>query len=374
MIFALFHLIVFALHLFFPMHLHASNEAPAKLTASYASQAYFDFEEVKVTISNSNPWLTVNILFSKASPTLNGAFKGTFRIGFDSNIEQGYFHAMRLNNSFRIPDSLADEGNIGEFYLAQHTAQNGNFRKLFNSLAVDEQIKLYGACSYVVSNAQDLLKKASQRARSENISTFLLRDKHINDVKKFAKMCRDISSRVYVKDLQRHLSILGFNPGIIDGKWGKNSEGALNRYSNSIGVDANDTSLAELFFDLRFRLGGEAPSLLEASNATQYFDQNSKISSKRRSDKNTSQQVSRSLIIGGTQDEEYRNAVFGLRVSKSVDVLLLKTNLRELCFNISKLNNRVDADLFIAMLALYDRQGVYSIKKLIHFQHQRLTT
>ena len=56
-----------------------------------------------------------------------------------------------------------------------------------------------------------------------------------------------------VKAVQQKLSELGYQPGVADGIWGKNSEAALNQFLSSKGltfdgkIDTNELELLEIF-------------------------------------------------------------------------------------------------------------------------------
>ena len=67
-----------------------------------------------------------------------------------------------------------------------------------------------------------------------------------------------------VKAIQQKLSELGYQPGVADGIWGKNSEAALNQFLSSKGltfdgtIDTNELELLDIF-SFRYNLHYSLP-------------------------------------------------------------------------------------------------------------------
>ena len=68
-----------------------------------------------------------------------------------------------------------------------------------------------------------------------------------------------------VKAIQQKLSELGYQPGVADGIWGKNSEAALNQFLSSKGltfdgkIDTNELELLEIF-SFKYNIDDSLPS------------------------------------------------------------------------------------------------------------------
>ena len=236
----------------------------------------FDYSKVRYSTQVSGEWITVHLYFDDVSPMNENNFRNLFTIGLDGSLKKNEFHAIRMNNSFRIPDNLAYEGRRGQFYFADYTVRNNKFRKLYNSLTLNEQIVIQGACQFIASNAKDILDEAKAKDIYKQAKAFF-HEQHAAKLTKLGNLCVEVSSRVYAKDLQAILTAYGFDLGKIDGKWGPKSQAAYGKFLNSRGLSPTTKPSIQVFNLMRKELGVEAPKLLETSNTSQFFSNKGEI-------------------------------------------------------------------------------------------------
>jgi hypothetical protein len=163
-------------------------------------------------------WLTVEAVFQDVKKVVSDASRSSFSIGFDSNIENDYFHALRLSpGSFRIPPELSYEGQPGYFYVHRHSAENGSFRRLYDSLSSSDQVILRKACEAIsddkmINEMLDSMKQSSQLSLlpADRRDYFDVKDR-LPKIKELAGYCVDVTSRIYVSDLNERLELLGYN-------------------------------------------------------------------------------------------------------------------------------------------------------------------
>ena len=236
----------------------------------------FDYSKVRYSTQVSGEWITVHIYFDDVSPMVEKNFLNSFRIGLDGSLKKNEFHAIRMNDSFRIPDNLAHEGRRGQFYFADYTVRNNKFRSLYNGLSLNEQVVVRGACQFIAANANDILEEAKAKDIYNQANSFFS-EQHASKLRKLGNLCAEVSSRVYAKDLQAVLTAYGFDLGKIDGKWGPKSQAAYSNFLSSRGLPPTAKPSIEAFNLMRRELGVEAPRLLETSNASQFFSNNGEI-------------------------------------------------------------------------------------------------
>jgi hypothetical protein len=236
----------------------------------------FDYSKVRYSTQVSGEWIAVHLYFDDVSPMIENNFRNSFRIGLDGSLKKNEFHAIQMNDSFRIPDNLAYEGRRGQFYFADYTVQNNKFRSLYNGLTLNEQVVIQGACQFIASNAKDILDEAKAKDIYNQANSFF-REQHSAKLTKLGNLCAEVSSRVYAKDLQAVLTAYGFDLGKIDGKWGPKSQAAYGKFLSSRGLPPTAKPSIEAFNLMRKELGVEAPKLLETSNTSQFFSNKDEI-------------------------------------------------------------------------------------------------
>ena len=236
----------------------------------------FDYSKVRYSTQVSGEWITIHIYFDDVSPMVEKNFLNSFRIGLDGSLKKNEFHAIRMNDSFRIPDNLAHEGRRGQFYFADYTVRNNKFRSLYNGLSLNEQVVVRGACQFIAANANDILEEAKAKDIYNQANSFFS-EQHASKLRKLGNLCAEVSSRVYAKDLQAVLTAYGFDLGKIDGKWGPKSQAAYSNFLSSRGLPPTAKPSIEAFNLMRKELGVEAPRLLETSNTSQFFSNKGEI-------------------------------------------------------------------------------------------------
>ena len=101
------------------------------MSFAVSADAEFKFDKVTTSIGGSGKWISVTATFYNVKSDSIIADNQTFVIGFDGNLENGDFHAVRFaENSFKIPRELSYENQPGKFYLADYSVKSGAFRKL----------------------------------------------------------------------------------------------------------------------------------------------------------------------------------------------------------------------------------------------------
>lgn len=81
----------------------------------------------------------------------------------------------------------------------------------------------------------------------------------------------EIIKRVYVEDLQSHLSAAGYDIDQIDGEWGQKSNAALVKYLQDNSFRQDTKISVKLFKRIRARLGDKAPLLKGEGKKSPYF-------------------------------------------------------------------------------------------------------
>ena len=240
-------------------------------------QNQFSFSEVSSKTVTNGEWVAIKLSFRDSTPVSPLGGTNTFRIRIDGNLKKGEFHAISLDDSFQIPKSLAYKGMIGKFYIAEHSVRDNSFRNLYNSLSLNNQTKLQGACEYIKAKVSDILKSEFKRNTNNNIGKFLSINNLGETISQLATLCTEVSQRVYAEDLQAHLKAAGYKLGSVDGKWGPKSKLALDQYLSDNSYPKGTKVSSDLFQNIRFNLGQNAPSLKGLSNTEEFFDSNGKL-------------------------------------------------------------------------------------------------
>ena len=245
-----------------------------------------EFDRVSFNFHFHQPrWLTIETVFRNIDIQKHGASRKAFSLGFDSNIERGTFHALRLGpRSFQIPSELSYQGQPGYFYVNRGSAEDGSFRRLFNSLSGPDQIILRKACEAISENK--MINEMLDNIKVNSQLVLLPQDRrdyfevinHAPVIKELAQHCVEISSRVYVSDLKNHLELLGYNIGNTGPDiWDADSQKGLDAFLSENGLQQSTIISANLFDLIRSKFNGNAPSLDNTSNSLAYFNKDGEI-------------------------------------------------------------------------------------------------
>lgn len=90
-------------------------------------------------------------------------------------------------------------------------------------------------------------------------------------------LCIKNSAKVYVADVQNHLTALGYEVGKVDGKWGQKTEFGLAKFQDDRGLKVTTTVSSKLLQKMKSELGDLAPDLAKDSNFAQFFDAKGQI-------------------------------------------------------------------------------------------------
>lgn len=240
-------------------------------------RAEIKFENVVSEVTTYDNWITIRISFEIDSEQPTSEVDA-FSIGFDGNLQKDELHAIRLDKkTFSIPDSLSHENQVGRFFISSSSIKNGSFRKLYNFISEEERIRLGEACAWL-NNDKRISKILNDLTEQFPIHRSFLEKWWIKgDALYLAKLCEEHANRVYVKDLQKVLKLLGYKVGPVDGKWGKKTKAALKlAFAKNNFVWSEKPSIKNLR-KLREVLGNEAPKLSDVKVKDQHFDIYGKI-------------------------------------------------------------------------------------------------
>ena len=166
------------------------------MSFAVSANAEFKFDKVTTSIGGSGKWISVTATFYNVKSDSIIADNQTFVIGFDGNLENGDFHAVRFaENSFKIPRELSYENQPGKFYLADYSVKSGAFRKLYNHLDTANQSKIDGACDYF-NGKQAQTNLLSTPAYSDRHTAFLQSEKAKKSLSKLTQLCVEASKKV----------------------------------------------------------------------------------------------------------------------------------------------------------------------------------
>ncbi|MDB9749476.1 FG-GAP-like repeat-containing protein [Planktomarina temperata] len=212
------------------------------------ANAEFEFDKVTTIIGGSEKWITVTATFHNVKSDSIIYDNQNFVIGFDGNLRNGKFNAIRFSeNSFEIPRELSHHNQPGKFFLADYSVKSGAFKKLYNHLDTANQSKIDGACNYFndIKAQTNLLAAPTWRDAHK---AFLKSEKAKKSLSELTQLCVDATkkigfasidemfantkkhtfkNKVYVKTVQASLKSNGYAPGPVDGLWGPKTEKAL---------------------------------------------------------------------------------------------------------------------------------------------------
>ena len=247
------------------------------LISSLPTYAEFKFEKLVSEVTTYDNWITIRISFTMDSEQQTSDVDA-FSIGFDGNLRKDKLHAIRLDKkTFYIPDSLSHKNQFGRFFISRSSIKNGSFRKLYNFISEEERIRLGEACAWL-NNDKRISKILNDLAQRFPIHRSFLEKWGIKgDALNLAQLCDEHANRVYVKDLQKALVLLGYDIGAIDGKWGKKTKAALKVASEENNFELNEKPSIDNLRKLREALGNEAPKLSDVKVKDQHFDIYGKI-------------------------------------------------------------------------------------------------
>jgi len=159
-----------------------------------------------------------------------------------------------------------------------------------------------------------------------------------------------VAEGIYVRKVQTFLAELCFDTGPIDGIWGKRTDKA-----------------AEKFFEKYFSGGAFFNGFftnLEFRNLNDLY-YNAKKTGRFGSQKVEMCSLLNNLTLEKYKTgEKYKKGIFGTSISSQVDLKEIQKHLKDLCFEIGAVDGKFDEQMYIALIALFDRQGVLFDRKI----------
>jgi len=209
------------------------------LFVPHATLADFSYDRVQYKVSYvDKKYIGLSATFYGVTTDVIKKPKFQFTIGFDGDMDIGYFKSTRFDErSFHIPSAVSHDAQPGKFFVYPTSINNGRFRKFFYFLSLEEQSLLEGACRHFLDNSE-IAKLLSSSTASHRAKVFLSLSKHNYDINTLAAECTSEARKEFARDLQGKLTELGYDLGSVDGRWGTDQvSGNLNYdfYSFDIG-------------------------------------------------------------------------------------------------------------------------------------------
>ena len=255
-------------------------------TASLAAIPEIKFDRASYHFRFHQPkWLTIEAYFTDVKKVVSDASLPFFSIGFDSNIENNYFHALRLSpGSFRIPPELSYQGQPGYFYVNRHSAEDGSFRRLYDSLSTSDQVVLRKACEAISEDAMinemlNNMKQSSQLALLpvDRRDYFDAKDR-LPKIKELAGYCVAVTTRIYVSDLKERLELLGYNVGQSGPSvWDYQSQAGFQKFLSDQDFPMSTKVSPELFDLIRKKTDRGNGGGMKFRQASDYFDKEGEL-------------------------------------------------------------------------------------------------
>jgi len=255
-------------------------------TASLAAIPEIKFDRASYNFRFHQPkWLTIEAYFTDVKKVVSDASLPFFSIGFDSNIENNYFHALRLSpGSFRIPPELSYQGQPGYFYVNRHSAEDGSFRRLYDSLSTSDQVVLRKACEAISEDAMinemlNNMKQSSQLALLpvDRRDYFDAKDR-LPKIKELAGYCVAVTTRIYVSDLKERLELLGYNVGQSGPSvWDYQSQAGFQKFLSDQDFPMSTKVSPELFDLIRKKTDRGNGGGMKFRQASDYFDKEGEL-------------------------------------------------------------------------------------------------
>jgi hypothetical protein len=217
---------------------------------SSLAHAELNINKVITSVEGSGKYITVRTSFYNVDAD---NVTEIFRMGIDGNLENGDFHALRFDErSFRIPKEYSFESQPGRFFFADFSVNSGAFRNLYNYLDTKNQANIEAACNYM-NNSEVIDKILKTKSINNAHGPFLANQKTKKSLSYLLDLCVKTSAKVHVTDEQSSLTELGYavekvdkdvnvakvqamlaelcyEPGIVDGAWGKKTETAVKAF------------------------------------------------------------------------------------------------------------------------------------------------
>tara|TARA_R110000796_G_scaffold246885_1_gene371968 strand:+ start:25 stop:2271 length:2247 start_codon:yes stop_codon:yes gene_type:complete len=217
---------------------------------SSLAHAELNINRVITSVEGSGKWITVRTSFYNVD---SDNVRAIFRMGIDGNLENGDFHALRFDErSFRIPKGYNSENDLGRFFFADYSVNSGAFRNLYNIQDTKVQANIEAACNYM-NNSKVIDKILKTKSINSAHQPFLANPRAKESLSYLVDLCVETLAKVHVTDEQSSLTALGYavgkadkdvnvakvqamlaelcyEPGIVDGAWGKKTETAVKAF------------------------------------------------------------------------------------------------------------------------------------------------
>ena len=214
------------------------------------AHAEFKINKVITSVEGSGKWITVRTSFYNVD---SDNVRAIFRMGIDGNLENGNFHALRFDErSFRIPKGYNSENYLGRFFFADYSVNSGAFRNLYNIQDTKVQANIEASCNYM-NDSKVINKILTTKSINSAHQPFLANPRAKESLSYLVDLCVETLAKVHVTDEQSSLTALGYavgkadkdvnvakvqamlaelcyEPGIVDGAWGKKTETAVKAF------------------------------------------------------------------------------------------------------------------------------------------------
>ena len=217
---------------------------------SSLAHAELSINKVITSVEGSGKWITVRTSFYNVD---SDNVRAIFRMGIDGNLENGNFHAIRFDErSFRIPKGYNSENYLGRFFFADYSVNSGAFRNLYNIQDTKVQANIEASCNYM-NDSKVINKILTTKSINSAHQPFLANPRAKESLSYLVDLCVETLAKVHVTDEQSSLTALGYavgkvdkdvnvakvqamlaelcyEPGIVDGAWGKKTETAVKAF------------------------------------------------------------------------------------------------------------------------------------------------
>ena len=217
---------------------------------SSLAHAELSINKVITSVEGSGKWITVRTSFYNVD---SDNVRAIFRMGIDGNLENGNFHALRFDErSFRIPKGYNSENYLGRFFFADYSVNSGAFRNLYNIQDTKVQANIEASCNYM-NDSKVINKILTTKSINSAHQPFLANPRAKESLSYLLDLCVQTSAKVHTTDVQSSLTALGYavgkadkdvnvakvqamlaelcyEPGIVDGAWGKKTETAVKAF------------------------------------------------------------------------------------------------------------------------------------------------